>query len=77
MNRDDKYKEPPRIAEWIISKVYREGAGDTRPGDFGEIYNEIRGEHTFIQAWLWYWYQVFVCIFLRIINTIYRSIAMF
>ncbi|MCP4728194.1 MAG: ABC transporter permease, partial [bacterium] len=77
MKGNDKYKEPPRIAEWIISKVYREGAGVTRPGDFGEIYNEICRDRTYIQAWFWYWYQVFICIALRIINTIYRSIAMF
>ncbi|MCP4724262.1 MAG: FtsX-like permease family protein [bacterium] len=59
-----------------MKNVYPSRGSNTRPGDFGEIYNEIRGERTFITAWFWYWYQVFVCIYLRIINATYWSIAM-
>lgn len=76
MIKDEKYNRPPRTAEWLLKKVYRNRGSNTRLGDFGEIYNEIRRERTFFQAWLWYWYQVFVCIFLRIINTSYWSIVM-
>ncbi len=76
MKKDDKYRCPPRIAEWILKNVYPSRGSNTRPGDFGEIYNEIRGERSLITAWFWYWYQVFVCIYLRVINAINRSIGM-
>ncbi|MFC1493345.1 ABC transporter permease [candidate division KSB1 bacterium] len=76
MKKDDKYRDPPRIAEWLLKKVYRNRGSNTRPGDFGEIYNDIRRERTFVTARFWYWYQVFVCVFLRMTNAVYWGIVM-
>jgi len=76
MIKDDKYNRPPRVGEWLLKKVYRKRGSHTRLGDFGEIYNDIREERTFFQAWLWYWSQVFACMFLRIIHAIYWSAVM-
>ncbi|MCP4724261.1 MAG: FtsX-like permease family protein [bacterium] len=76
MKKDDKYRDPPRIAERVLKKVYKNRKPDTRIGDFGEIFNEISQERGIVAAWFWYWYQVILIFFQRIKNFTYGSVIM-
>ena len=71
------YRNPPRLAEWILKKVYFNREYNLRLGDFGEIYNEIIQERGILAGWFWYWNQIFKSIFSRIVNSFLWSVLMF
>ncbi len=77
MRNKTKYHYPPRLAEWLLNRINSEKRSVTFLGDLGEIYNEMFEGSGIFRAWIWYWFQVFVCIFMRIINAVYWSKAMF
>ncbi len=76
-NQTFEYFRPPRLAEWVLRKLYHSRDADTRPGDFGEIYNNIRSKRGVMAAMFWYWLQVIICISIRQKDNLLRSMAMF
>lgn len=77
MKKQIEYRRPPRLAEWILKRVYARRAHDTRLGDFGEIFNEIIKEKNVFMAWIWYWNQTFKSFFLRTKNSLFWRLEMF
>jgi len=77
MKEQKEYRNPPRIAEWILKKIYWEKAYSIRLGDFGEIYNEVIQERNILTGWLWYWDQIFISVIFRIKFKAFWSITMF
>ncbi len=53
-----KFKNPPRFAEWILSRFYPDKGYFTSVGDFREEYLEVYQSSGLLKANLWYWKQV-------------------
>jgi putative ABC transport system permease protein len=49
---------PPRLAEGILKRVYRDNDDFTHLGDFGEIFGAMASRKGRARAVLWYWAQV-------------------
>ncbi|MFC1725932.1 ABC transporter permease [candidate division KSB1 bacterium] len=77
MKEQKTYRNPPRLAEWILKKIYARREYSVRLGDFGEIFNEIVNEYNIVIGWLWYWSQTFKSIFIRKIYSYIWSFIMF
>lgn len=69
--------EPPKIAEWILSKIHSDNGDYTHLGDFREVYNQIIQDLGALAAGAWYWLQVLRSIPSFLKNKIYWSFAMF
>jgi putative ABC transport system permease protein len=54
----DKFKNPPKLAEWILSCVYPDRGDFTSVGDFREEYLETYQSSGPFKANLWYWMQI-------------------
>ena len=54
----EKIKNPPKLAEWILSCVYPDRGDFTSVGDFREEYFEVYSESGPFKANLWYWMQI-------------------
>ncbi len=54
----EKTKNPPKLAEWILSCVYPDRGDFTSVGDFREEYLEVYSESGPFKANLWYWMQI-------------------
>ncbi|MFC1726114.1 FtsX-like permease family protein [candidate division KSB1 bacterium] len=52
-------KEPPHIAEFLLSIMRGYDEKYASLGDFAEFYNKVYQKEGFIKARLWYWSQVF------------------
>ncbi len=54
----EKIKNPPKLAEWILSCVYPDRGDFTTVGDFREEYLEVYQSSGPFKANLWYWMQI-------------------
>ena len=54
----EKFKNPPKLAEWILSYVYPDRGYFTSVGDFREEFVEIYQSSGCFKANLWYWMQI-------------------
>jgi len=54
----EKFKNPPKVAEWILSCVYPDRGTFTSLGDFREEYLEVYQSSGSFKANLWYWKQI-------------------
>jgi len=54
----EKFKNPPKLAEWILSCVYPDRGDFTSVGDFREEYLEVYQSSGRLKANLWYWMQI-------------------
>ncbi len=54
----EKSKNPPKLAEWILSCVYPDRGDFTSVGDFREEYLEVYQSSGPLKANLWYWMQI-------------------
>jgi len=54
----DGYRNPPRIAEWILGILHSDKGEFSHLGDFEEVYNEISGRRGKAAAGVWYWFQI-------------------
>ena len=71
-----KAKPPPKLAEWILCRIYPDKGEFTSVGDFREEYEEVcRSEGSF-RAHLWYWKQIVKSIPCFIRNKIHWSLIM-
>jgi putative ABC transport system permease protein len=54
----EEIKNPPKLAEWILSCVYPDKGDFTSLGDFREEYFEVYQSSGPFRANLWYWMQI-------------------
>jgi len=54
----EKFKNPPKFAEWILSCIYPDRGDFTSVGDFREEYLEVYQSSGPFKANLWYWMQI-------------------
>jgi len=54
----EKNKNPPKLAEWILSSIYPDRGDFTSVGDFQEEYLEVYQSSGPLKANLWYWMQI-------------------
>jgi len=54
----EEIKNPPKLAEWILSCVYPDKGDFTSVGDFREEYFEVYQSSGSFRANLWYWMQI-------------------
>ncbi len=54
----NKFKNPPRIAEWILKCIYPDRGDFTSMGDFREEYLDVCSNSGTFKANLWYWKQI-------------------
>lgn len=74
--RNSKNKQkPPRIAEYLLKKVFQEDFFKSA-GDFREIYNHIVKKRGRFGAWLWYWFQVLISLKSFITGILYWNTVM-
>jgi ABC-type antimicrobial peptide transport system permease subunit len=72
----EKFKNPPKLAEWILSCVYPDRGDFTSVGDFREEYLEVYQSSGPFRANLWYWMQIAKSIPSYIRNRSHWSIVM-
>ncbi|MFC1564860.1 ABC transporter permease [candidate division KSB1 bacterium] len=75
MNRN--YIKPPKIAEWLLSKVFDDLRKHNTLGDFAEYYIELTDKKGKLIAWFWYWSQLIRVITGKSGNIVIWSMAMF
>jgi putative ABC transport system permease protein len=68
---------PPRLAEWIFSRLFPDSRIFTTLGDLEEIFRGIAAEKGLRNAHIWYWRQLFKAIPHRIAGFIFMDIPMF
>jgi len=54
----EKFKNPPKLAEWILRRIYPDRGHFTSVGDFQEEYLEFYRSSGPFKANLWYWMQI-------------------
>ena len=64
-------KYPPKIAEWILTKLLQRKNKISILGDFEEIYNHYLAEKNVLVANCWYWSQIFRSLPSFIFNNFY------
>ncbi|MCP4725444.1 MAG: hypothetical protein GY863_10430, partial [bacterium] len=77
MKDRSEYRDPPRLAEWILRKINSDKRAHTFLGDSVEIYNQIIDESGIFKAWFWYWFQLIQSLNSIIKNIFIGSRAMF
>ncbi len=58
MNRQRKATSPPKLAEWVLNKIFPGSGESTSVGDFEEVYMDICSRRGMVRGRLWYWTQV-------------------
>jgi putative ABC transport system permease protein len=71
-----KFRNPPKLAEWILSCVYPDRGHFTSAGDFREEYLEVYQSSGSFKANLWYWKQIAKSVPSFIKNKIHWSLIM-
>ena len=71
------YRQPPRLAQWVLKIFYTDRRKFTHLGDFIQVYNEIYRKNGRLRAWSWYWIQTFKTLPWILSNKIYWSFVMF
>ena len=54
----EKFKNPPKLAEWILRSIYPDRGTFTSLGDFREEYLEVYQSSGSFKANFWYWKQI-------------------
>jgi putative ABC transport system permease protein len=67
---------PPKVAEWILRRIYPDKGEFTSVGDFREEYDEVYQSESFFKANLWYWKQIAKSLPSFIRNKIHWSLIM-
>ncbi len=77
MKSRKSYRNPPKLAEWVLKHIYPDKGQFTPIGDFREEYNDIAAESGVLRALFWYWMQIAKSTPHFIRNKIYWSLVMF
>ena len=67
---------PPRVAEYLLKKIYRDDFFKS-VGDFEEIYGNIAKEKGILRAKLFYWFQIIISLRAFISGSIYWNTIIF
>jgi len=70
------FGNPPKFAEWILSRIYPDRGHFTSLGDFREEYLEICSQSGPLKTMLWYWIQIAKSIPCYLKNQIYWRAVM-
>ncbi|MFC1724487.1 ABC transporter permease [candidate division KSB1 bacterium] len=73
----DPEKKPPFFAQWILGFILPDGKWKTPLGDFEEYYKHLVLNKGVFRARLWYWKQIYILIFQKIVNLSYWRTIMF
>lgn len=57
MKSDAEYHELPRLGRWLVGKLFKDD-GESRLGDFIEIYNDFANERGVLKARTWFWFYL-------------------
>lgn len=71
-----KRSSPPKIAEWLLKRIFPDYGDHTSAGDFEEIFHSIAESKSGLVAQLWYWFQLILSLKSFILGKIYWSIIM-
>jgi putative ABC transport system permease protein len=71
------YRQPPRLAQWVLKTFYTDRGKYTHLGDFIQVYDETYRKKGRLRAWGWYWMQTFKTLPWILSNKIYWSFVMF
>jgi putative ABC transport system permease protein len=74
--RADRPLQPPRVAEWLLRRLFADNGDFTHLGDFAEVFAALATEKGNGRARLWYWAQVFRSLPGFLANRIYWSLSM-
>ena len=77
MKEKEDYLRPPRLAEFMLSRIFPDSGKLTTVGDLEEVFNNRVEESGRIRARLWYIVQLLIALLLFIKNSIYWGIVMF
>ena len=72
-----KHRKPPRIAQWLLSRIAWQQIRYSAIGDFEEQFNDICKTGGVLRGHLWYWGQVIISLPLFINDTFIGSLEMF
>lgn len=67
---------PPRVAVWIMRRLFRDDGFFTPLGDLQEVYTYLAQEHSQRTADRWYWGQVFRAMLPFLAHTLYGYLLM-
>jgi putative ABC transport system permease protein len=70
-------KHPPKIAEWILSRIVEKNEREFILGDLKEFYFQRLKTSGYLKSVLWYWFQIVKSFHLFISNSIIWSFTMF
>ena len=71
-----KTRKPPRLAEWILRRIFPDCENDTSLGDFEEVYRTLAEESGSFRAGSWYWLQVILSVKSFIFGRVYWGCIM-
>ena len=69
--------KPPKVAEKLLAFLIPDDGWQTPLGDFSELHHQIYNSQGRIQAFLWYWGQLFRLSGAKAANQLYWGIVMF
>ena len=55
----DRPLRPPRVAEWLLRRLFADNGEFTHLGDFAEAFSRLAAQKGRGRARTWYWAQVF------------------
>jgi putative ABC transport system permease protein len=74
--RADRPLQPPRVAEWLLRRLFADNGDFTHLGDFAEVFAGLAAQKGRGRARLWYWAQVLLSLSGFLANRIYWSLSM-
>ena len=77
MTTPSPYHNPPRLAEWLMARIFPDEGGYSTLGDLSEVYNYLVEAEGSRRANVWYWMQLFRSISPVIVNIMYWGGIMF
>ena len=70
------HQSPPKLAEWLLERLFPDNGNCTAAGDFAEVYSDIAVHEGPFRAWCWYWAKLFRAIPSFFNNLMYWSLVM-
>ncbi len=77
MDRHPKNPRPPRIAGWLIRRMFPDSGGSSTLGDMIETYRSLAAERGPLWARLWFWVQCAKSVPYFMSDELYGRISMF
>jgi putative ABC transport system permease protein len=73
--QDKEYLKPPRLAEWILRRIFPDRGDFSTLGDLSEVYQDLVKQKNVLFARLWYWRQLLKSLPLSFIDYFYWRMA--